>query len=259
MIDFDRIGGFDAPLAGAQRRFDGGDLHKWWRGFDRAAGACCGPKQSAGVVIHSLRAVPIDLAKRIRIEADLRGIVLHMHLEEQPAEIEACKAAHGCTPMRLVLDCLDPGPDMTAVHCTHTDPGEMAEYADTGAHVCLCPLTEANLGDGIADITGMRASGASICLGTDSNARISMIEEMRWCEYGQRLRGARRGACVDEDGRIDRPLIDMATRAGAASLGLNAGDITAGSLADFNRIDLNAPELKGIDAEHLAAAMITGT
>ena len=251
-------GGFGSPIAGAQRRFNGVDLDTWWQSVDRAASACRGPKQTIGVVIHSLRAVPIDVAADLRAEAARRGVVIHLHLEEQPAEIQACRDAHGCTPMRLVLDHLNPGPDMTAVHCTHTDPGDMARYASTGAHVCLCPLTEANLGDGIADVTGMRSSGASICLGTDSNARISMIEEMRWCEYGQRLRDGRRGACVDADGRIDGPLIDMATSAGAASLGLNAGTIVAGREADFTRIDLRAPGLQGITPEHLAAAIISG-
>jgi formimidoylglutamate deiminase len=251
-------GGFGKPLASAQQRFDGVDLDTWWAGFDRAESACRGPKQSMGVVIHSLRAVPIQHAAEIRREARRRGLVVHLHLEEQLAEIEDCRAAHGCTPMRLVLDHLEPGPDMTAVHCTHTDPQEMSAYAATGAHVCLCPLTEANLGDGIADVTGMRASGASICLGTDSNARISMVEEMRWCEYGQRLRDGRRGVCVDADGRMDRPLIDMATHAGAASLGLMSGVIRPGHSADFTSIDLNAPALRGIDTHRLAAAFITG-
>jgi formimidoylglutamate deiminase len=252
-------GGFNVPISGAQRRFDGGDLKTWWKAFDRAEAACRGTKQSMGVVIHSLRAVPIDIAAELRGEAKARGLVVHLHLEEQPAEIEACLALHDCTPMRLVLDRLDPGPDMTAVHCTHTDPGEMTEFAASGAHVCLCPLTEANLGDGIADVTGMRASNASICLGTDSNARISMIEEMRWCEYGQRLRAGRRGTCVDADGRIDRPLIDMATRAGAAALGLQAGVIAPGSVADFTRVDLTTPVLQDVGREHLAAAIITGS
>jgi formiminoglutamate deiminase len=252
-------GGFASPLAGAQSRFDGTDLATWWKAFDRAQSACAGGKQSMGVVIHSLRAVPIDIAAELRIEARRRGLVVHLHLEEQPAEIRDCKAVHGCTPMQLVLDRLDPGPDMTAVHCTHTASREMDVYAATGAHVCLCPLTEANLGDGIADVVGMRKANASICLGTDSNARISMIEEMRVCEYGQRLRDGRRGACADEDGRIDRPLIDMATRSGAAALGINAGTIASGSLADFTRIDLDAPNLRAITPTHLATAIITGS
>lgn len=252
-------GGFGQPIAGAQERFDGSDLKTWWEAFDRAQGACKDHKQTMGVVIHSLRAVPIDLAAELRDEAKRRGLVVHLHLEEQPAEISDCMATHGCTPMRLVLDRLSPGPDMTAVHCTHTDPDEMKSYAATGAHVCLCPLTEANLGDGIADVTGMRSSGASLCLGTDSNARISMIEEMRLCEYGQRLRAGRRGACVDEDGRIDRPLIEMATRGGAQSLGLNAGVIEAGRVAEFAMFDLGTPALSGVAQEHIATAIITGT
>ena len=231
-------GGFGKPLAGAQRRFDGGSQATWWGAVDRAMAACRSPRQSIGVVIHSLRAVPIDDAAEICREARRRGLVIHLHLEEQPAEIEACRAVHGCRPMELVLDRLEPGPDMTAVHCTHTHPDDMRRYAETGAHVCLCPLTEANLGDGIADVTGMRASGASLCLGTDSNARISMLEEMRWCEYGQRLRDGRRGACTDDDGRIDRSLMEMATHGGAKSLGLAAGVLEAGALADVARIDL---------------------
>ncbi len=251
-------GGFRQPISGAQRRFDGGNLDTWWRAFDRAHSACRSERQSVGVVIHSLRAVPIDVAAEVRAEADRRGLVVHLHLEEQPAEIQACRDAHGCTPMRLVLDRLDPGPDMTAVHCTHTDSGDMAEYAATGAHVCLCPLTEANLGDGIADVTDMRARGASICLGSDSNARISMIEEMRLCEYGQRLRDGRRGACVGPSGGIGTPLLDMATRGGAASLGLPVGVIEAGLAADFLALDLDHPLIEGVTAEDLPAAIITG-
>ena len=251
-------GGFGAPLSGAQRRFDGGSQAIWWEAFDRATAACRSPRQSTGVVIHSLRAVSIDDAAEICQEARQRGLVIHLHLEEQPAEIEACIAAHGCRPMELVLDLLDPGPDMTAVHCTHTHADDMRRYAQTGAHVCLCPLTEANLGDGIADITGMRTSGASLCLGTDSNARISMLEEMRWCEYGQRLRDGRRGACTDGSGRVDGPLMDMATIGGANSLGLSAGVLAPGALADLVKVDLGHASLEGVDAEGLAAALITG-
>ncbi|MDP7030585.1 MAG: formimidoylglutamate deiminase [Phycisphaerales bacterium] len=251
-------GGFDRPLAGAQRRFDGGDLDAWWKAVDRAERACRTPLQSMGVVIHSLRAVPIDLAAEVRREAARRGLVVHLHLEEQPAEIDACRSAHGCTPMRLVLDRLEPGPDMTAVHCTHTDPTEMAAYTATGAHVCLCPLTEANLGDGIADVVGMRDRGGSICLGTDSNARICMLEEMRLCEYGQRLRDRRRGACVDATGGIGTPLLDMATCGGAASLGVSAGRIEAGCAADVVIVDLDHPMLEGVSPADLPAALVTG-
>jgi len=251
-------GGFGQPLAGAQQRFDGGDLDTWWAAFDRAQQACRSPRQSIGVVIHSLRAVPIDIAAAVRAEAGRRGLAVHLHLEEQPAEIEACLAVHGCTPMQLVLERLDPGPDMTAVHCTHTSAEDMAAYAATGGHVCLCPLTEANLGDGIADVIGMRASGASICLDTDSNARISMLEEMRLCEYGQRLRDGRRGSCIDASGHIDVPLLDMATHGGAASLGIRAGRIETGSAADLAVVDLSHALLAGVNAANLPAAMITG-
>ncbi len=251
-------GGFGVPLSGAQKRFDAGDLRTWWDAVDRAMSLCVSPLQTMGVVIHSLRAVPIDVAAAIRAEASARGMVVHLHLEEQPAEIQAAQEAHGCTPMRLVLDHLDPGPDMTAVHCTHTDPKEMAAYASCGGQVCLCPLTEANLGDGLSDLMGMRAHQTSICLGTDSNARISMFEEMRLCEYGQRLKSGARGVCTDEDGRMDRALLEMGTLAGARSLGVDVGALSVGSCADWVRINLDVAQLQGVARDDLLAAMITG-
>ena len=134
----------------------------------------------------------------------------------------------------------------------------MAAFLATGARVCLCPLTEANLGDGLADVPGILASDGRICLGTDSNARISMLEEMRLVEYGQRLRHGRRGICRSETGRLDGPLLDLATRHGAGSLGLPAGRIEIGSLGDLVLVDRTAPSLAGVADEDLVAAMILG-
>ena len=71
----------------------------------------------------------------------------------------------------------------------------------SGGNVCICPLTEANLGDGLADLAHVGRNGGSVCLGSDSNARISMLEEMRWLEYGQRLRTQSRGVVIGDEGR----------------------------------------------------------
>src|SRR6185369_4373614 len=98
----------------------------------------------------------------------------------------------------------------------------------------------ANLGDGIAAVPHLRSAGGSICLGTDSNARISALEEMRWMEYAQRLAGESRGICRDGEGQVARVLLDAATVGGANAIGLDVGRIAPGAWADFAAIDLTA-------------------
>jgi formimidoylglutamate deiminase len=92
-----------------------------------------------------------------------------------------------------------------------------------GGTVCLCPLTEGNLGDGIAGLAGIREPGGAICLGSDSNARISMLEEMRWMEYAQRLATESRGVLRDGSGHNARILFESATVTGARTVGVYAG------------------------------------
>ncbi|MBG84292.1 MAG: formimidoylglutamate deiminase [Phycisphaerae bacterium] len=251
-------GGFGQSLEPAQERFNGIDLDVYWSNMDRLAGLVDGSMQRLGVVGHSIRAVPREQLALLHEESRRRGMVFHMHVEEQRAEIEACLEAHGSTPTRVLLDSLQLDERFTAVHDTHTDADDMVGYLKTGARVCLCPLTEANLGDGIADIRHILDCEGRICLGSDSNARISMLEEMRLAEYGQRLRHEGRGICRDADGRIDRVLIDMATKHGADSLGLKAGRIEVGHLADFAMVDLDAEPLLDVSDQDLLAAAILG-
>ena len=251
-------GGIGVPLGEAQKRFDGQDLESYWSNMDRLSSIIDGRQQQLGVVAHSIRAVPLDQLVALHEESRRRACPFHMHVEEQPAEIEACQAAHGRTPTGLLLEHLSLDDRFTAVHDTHTDPEEMSRFLSTGARVCICPLTEANLGDGLADVPGILGDGGRICLGSDSNARISMLEEMRLIEYGQRLRLQQRGSCRDEDGRIDRILLDMATINGADALGVRAGRIEPGREADLVLVDLDAPTLAGCQEDSLTAAMILG-
>ena len=184
------------------------------------------PTQTVGVVAHSLRAVSKQQLQDLAGGAKVRGLPFHFHLEEQPKEIEDCQEFHGVTPMRLLLDNADVDERYTGVHCTHSRPDELLEYVDAGGMICICPLTEGNLGDGVPSLVSM---GANICLGTDCNARIDMFEEMRWLEYVHRLDTGRRGACLlppSDDGkpwedRTARQLLRYATEQGAHSLGLS--------------------------------------
>jgi formimidoylglutamate deiminase len=253
-----RSGGIGRPLEGAQRRFDGGSLAVYWEQQDRIAAELDPLTQTLGAVAHSVRAVAPEEIASLHAEAARRGLVFHLHLEEQRQEIEDSVAAYGRRPMALLNQLLPSTRQVTAVHCTHTDPADLDCFLERGGTVCVCPLTEANLGDGIPALAGVRSPGDRLCLGTDSNARIAMAEEMRWLEYGQRLRREERGALRDPEGQVARVLLRAATEAGAASLGVKAGRIEPGRWADFCAVDLTAPELASADRALLLEAFVFG-
>jgi formimidoylglutamate deiminase len=213
--------------------------------------------QSRGGAGHSIPPAPPEELAEVHAEARRRGLVVHMHLDEQRREIEECLEAYGKRPLALALETLDLGPHFTAVHCTHSHPDDLARLFAAGANVCICPLTEANLGDGIAPLAALPAS-ARLCLGTDSNTRIAPLEEMRWLEYAQRLRGERRGVLRDTTGAVAPTLLAAATTGGAAALGIEAGDIRPGHHADFVAVDLSAPALAGWDPDTFLDSLVFG-
>jgi formimidoylglutamate deiminase len=253
-----RTGGVGAPLAGGQKRFATPSVAAYLARFDRLAQGLDPATQALGMVAHSIRAAPIEDIVLLHEESRRRGLVFHMHVEEQRKEIEDCRARYGVAPMRLFLDRLAIDDRFTAVHCTHTDPRDAAAYVAAGGRICICPLSEANLGDGIADVPAFRAAGASISVGTDSNARLCMLEELRWLELVQRLRTGSRGVIVDGEGAAARALLEIGTLSGARALGIDAGRITSGALADFAAIDLDATALAGVAEDDLLDAIIFG-
>jgi formimidoylglutamate deiminase len=210
-------------------------------------------------VAHSIRAASPAQIREVYDEAERRGMPFHIHVEEQRKEIDECRAAYGRTPMAVILDCLDGRGDFTAVHCTHTDPADMARFLAAGGRVCLCPLTEGNLGDGIPALALAHATGGRLCLGTDSNARLDVFEDMRWLEYGQRLHGEMRGALADGEGNVATTLLAAATSGGARALGIDAGRIAPGAWGDLVVLNLDAPSLAGIAAEDLLDGVIFGS
>ena len=257
-------GGFDgSPLNTGQRRFRTLDLDRYWKQMERLSSRLDASRGEAlGVVVHSLRAVGMDSLTALAAEARRRRMPLHVHLEEQPQEIQDCMDTHGVTPLALLLRSL-PSEDLErlcAVHCTHSRPNELEQLIAAGAGVCICPLTEASLGDGV--FLSLEPTGGVVSLGTDCNARIDMFEEMRWLEYSQRLHRGRRGVfssvANDEHGDLQRQLLDCATVHGAAHLGVDTGAIADGKWADFALIDLEAPALAGSTDTHVLGAAIFG-
>ncbi len=252
-------GGIDQPLAQGQLRFRTRSVDEYWQQMDRLDDIIDPATQSLGVAAHSIRAVSIDDIVALDQEASRRDLVFHIHIEEQSKEIDDCVAAHGVRPMALIHDHLNINPRFTAVHCTQTAAPDMQTLLEAGGNVCICPLTEANLGDGIPDLRRILHSDGCICLGTDSNARIGFTEEMRWLEYVQRLATRSRGVCVDESGACARKLWRIATINGARALGIRAGRIEPGYAADLVALDLQAPTLAGWTEDTLLDAFIFGS
>lgn len=252
-----RQGGIGRELEGGQRRFRTADPAVYWERMDRLAERARGGGCTLGAVAHSIRAATPDEIGELHREAKRRGWVMHLHVEEQRREIEECLAAFGRTPMATLLDALDDASGLTAIHCTHTTNDDLERFLAAGGRVGVCPLTEANLGDGLPDLAPVTSPDV-VCLGTDSNARISMLEEMRWLEYGQRLRRERRGVLTGAHGRVAPRLLAAATSAGAAALGVDAGRLAAGCWADMVAVDLDHPSLDGWHPTTLLESLVFG-
>jgi formiminoglutamate deiminase len=237
------------PLEGVQARFASSTVDEFLESASRI--------EAQGLVAHSVRAVPIERVARIHEEARRRNLVFHIHVEEQKKEIEASLAHYGKRPLALLLERLSIGPETTAVHCTHSEEEDLDRFLDAGANVCLTPLTEANLADGIPPARLTRR-GTHLALGSDSNLRIDFTEEMRLLEYAQRLRHERRGVILDASGSAAGRLFEIATRGGARSLGLRAGEIETGLAGDFLTLGLDCPGIRESSPEELMAAFVFG-
>ena len=253
-----RTGGIGRPLEGAQKRFGCDSPKAFWKQLERLWNSLS-PNQMLGAAAHSIRAAPIEDIVELHSEARRQGMVFHMHVEEQNKEIEECFEAYQASPIMLINQHLKIGPDFTAVHATQTHPIDMYGFLQAGGNVCICPLTEANLGDGNPDAPGILEDEGPISIGTDSNSRLSMVEEMRWLEYVQRVLLRRRGIFRDDKGKVARRLFGCATLNGARSLGLPAGEIKKGSMADFTVLDLSDPSLVGWRPETLMESFVFGT
>lgn len=195
-----------------------------------------------GTAPHSLRAVtPEALAMIVQTTTG----PLHMHLAEQIDEVSEIEAAYGARPVQWLLDMQSPDERWCLIHCTQMKPDETVALAKTGAVAGLCPITEASLGDGIFDgVRWLNATG-QIAIGSDSNIRISLSEELRQLEYSQRLRDKGRAVLADPGGSTARRLYDATLSGGAQAMGRKSGAIAPGYLADLVALDGNATDLIG--------------
>ncbi|MFF8815844.1 formimidoylglutamate deiminase [Streptomyces pactum] len=229
--------GFGEPPTRPQLRFSDGTADAW---AERAAALTGRPHARIGAAVHSVRAVPApQLATVARWAAD-RDAPLHVHLSEQTAENDACRAAHGRTPTRLLADHGVLGPRTTAVHATHLTDEDIALLGGSGTGVCMCPTTERDLADGIGPAPRVAAAGSPLSLGSDSHAVIDLLEEARAMELNERLNARTRGHWTAAR------LLTAATAGGHAALGWDgAGRIAAGAPADLTTVALDSVRTAG--------------
>jgi len=199
---------------------------------------------SVGLAPHSVRACPCDWLQEIGLYAEQESLPLHVHADEQPKEIEECVTEHGCRPIELLerTGCL--GPRTTVVHATHADGGELDLLASSGAGICVCPTTEADLGDGFLPAERIRTRGIRLCIGSDSNVRIDPLEELRELEGIARRQTGRRGVFPTEE------LLAFGAESGAAALGLESWPSI--------EIERDHPSLAGVVDEDVLPALVSG-
>ncbi|SEK69966.1 formimidoylglutamate deiminase [Roseovarius azorensis] len=231
------FGGVDRrPLGPGQIRF-GNTPDQFARLMDasRAALTPLPPDARIGVAPHSLRAVTPEAIRNAAALA--QGSPIHMHLAEQLAEVTEVEAAYGARPVDWLLGHTEITPQWCLIHCTQMQPHETKALARTGAVAGLCPITESSLGDGIFEGLRWMEAGGRIAIGSDSNIRIALSEEIRTLDYSQRLRDHSRAALATPAHSTGRRLMDAATAGGAQAAGRNTGQIARGFLADLMALD----------------------
>ncbi|MFI1017562.1 formimidoylglutamate deiminase [Streptomyces sp. NPDC020965] len=235
------------PLEGPQLRFGDGSADAWYERWSRLTER---EHVRIGAAIHSVRAFS-EADGYAEFAARTARVPVHIHLSEQPAENEACRALHGCTPTELLDRHGFWRPGTTAVHATHMTDGDIRTLGYAGAGVCMCPTTERDLADGIGPAAALQRAGTPLSLGSDSHAVIDLLEEARAMELNERLRTRTRGHWTAA------ALLRAATGDGHAALGWpDAGRLEAGARADFATVALDSVRTAGPVGRLAAEAVV---
>jgi formimidoylglutamate deiminase len=245
-----------APPTAGQRRFisDLDGFARLLEGCRKAAAALDGA--NVGIAPHSLRAVaPGELAALCQMAG---RDPIHIHAAEQVKEVEDCLAWSGARPVAWLLDHAPVDARWCLIHATHMDVSETERLARTRAVAGLCPVTEANLGDGIFNAPIFTAHGGRFGIGTDSNVRVAVADELRQLEYAQRLLHRARNVLAVAGGSTGRALFDGAANGGVGALQADAGGIAHGAPANFVTLDGRHPGLAGCSGDGLLDAWIFG-
>ena len=207
-----------------------------------------------GIAPHSLRATSPDDLKAV-LAAHTAGPV-HIHIAEQPKEVADISAWLGARPVEWLLANADVTTNWCLIHATHMTADETTKMAKSGAVAGLCPVTEANLGDGPFNGPGYLEAGGAFGVGSDSNVLVSLTEELRTLEYSQGLRYVERNVMVVGEGSVGDTIYTGAAKGGAQALGRGAGEIAVGELADVVAIDSAAPSMCALRQDQILDGLV---
>ncbi|NIE99737.1 formimidoylglutamate deiminase [Pantoea sp. Acro-805] len=221
------------PASDGQRRFiqqTDAYLHQQQRVAQWSAAQ---PLLNHGICFHSLRAVS-EAQMREVLSASHAAVPVHIHVAEQEKEVNDSLAWSGERPVAWLYNRFEVDQRWCLIHATHLDSDEIQRMAASGAVAGLCPTTEANLGDGIFPAVDYIARGGRWGIGSDSHVSLSTLEELRWLEYGQRLRDRRRNRItLPNQPSVGDLLWQQAAQGGAQACGIATGELAVGKRADW--------------------------
>ncbi|MBZ9963254.1 formimidoylglutamate deiminase [Mesorhizobium sp. BR1-1-2] len=242
-----------APSEG-QRRFIN-DVNRFSRLVEKSSECVRALTQAViGVAPHSLRAATVEELRQVAAMAPDGPI--HIHVAEQVKEVEDCIAWSGARPVEFLLGHADVDPRWCLIHATHMTDAETVAMAKSGAIAGLCPITEANLGDGTFAAPLFTQHGGRFGVGSDSNVLIGLPDELRQLEYSQRLAHRARNVLAVAGGSTGRALFDAALDGGSVALGAGATRIAIGASADLVSLDAESPSLASKTGDAILDAWI---
>jgi formimidoylglutamate deiminase len=240
-------GGFDGRALGARQRRFGHEVDAYLRLLETLR-THASANLHVGIALHSLRAVPQDALQAVLTSGLVADGPIHIHIAEQLGEVQDCLAIRGARPVEWLLDHADVDARWCLVHATHLSEAETTRLARSGAVAGLCPTTEANLGDGLFPLADYLDAGGVLGIGSDSHISVSPVEELRWLEYGQRLRSHHRNiAARGASASVGQTLWQAALEGGAQAAGMPLGALQPGRRADLLVLDESAPLLAARD------------
>jgi formimidoylglutamate deiminase len=247
--------GFEQPEPTADQQRFARSIVEFLEHYERVT-ELAADRFTVGIGAHSLRAVAQGSLGKIAARAATDGVPMHIHIAEQQREVDQCVGAYGARPVEWLLDQHDVNEHWCLVHATHIDDEEIAAIGDSGAVVCLCPSTEANLGDGLFPLQRFLQHEGRIAIGSDSHVSINPFEELRWLEYGQRLITQQRNIAAIRRNQTGRSLFELVAEGGSLATGQAGGCIRTGDNADLIVLDDDSPMLVGHSTRSLLDALV---
>ncbi|MDX1403973.1 MAG: formimidoylglutamate deiminase [Woeseiaceae bacterium] len=247
--------GFEQPDPAPEQLRFATSLDDYLQHYERVK-KLAGNRHRVGMGAHSLRAVTRESLATIVARAVEDAAPFHIHIAEQQREVEQCMHAYGARPIEWLLGEHAVDERWCLVHATHMTDNEITAVGGCGAVVCLCPSTEANLGDGLFPLQRYLETGGRIAIGSDSHVSINPFEELRWLEYGQRLVEQRRNVAAIRRPQTGRSLFELAADGGARAAAIQSGRIEKGADADLIALDDDSPMLVGHSTRSLLDALV---